>query len=157
MFEARGDGYPVFLCIYIMLMRQGFANIVLRWRCRSAGLIAVFGSSAVIEFTTFAENSAQQNGGAVYNFLLYRTFSQGSISVSYSDLSAGSYSGCTGCIEFGPLMVDPDNGGFYLQPSSPCIDQVTYPVGQPELDKDGNPRPSCGPLYDFGAYEYQCP
>ena len=50
-----------------------------------------------------------------------------------------------GVIDLDPLFVDPDNGDFTLQPSSPCIDS-----GDPDfpLDPDGS-------ISDMGAYSYQ--
>ena len=50
-----------------------------------------------------------------------------------------------GVIDLDPLFVDPDNGDFTLQPSSPCIDS-----GDPDfpLDPDGS-------VSDMGAYSYQ--
>jgi parallel beta-helix repeat protein len=51
-----------------------------------------------------------------------------------------------------PLMTDPDNDDFTLQPNSPCID-AGVDVGLTE-DYAGNPLPQ-GPIPDIGAFEYQ--
>jgi serine protease len=71
--------------------------------------------------------------------------------------------GGTGNINSDPQMVDPANGDFHLQPTSPCIDAG----GSVPLVGDyyGNPRPLNGTSeprgdgsdFDIGAHEYQPP
>ncbi len=48
------------------------------------------------------------------------------------------------------MFVDPENGYYYLQDGSPCIDAGTAD-GAPSDDIEGNPREG---LPDMGAYEY---
>ncbi len=52
-----------------------------------------------------------------------------------------------------PLFVDPENRGYRLSASSPCIDKGTS-NGAPDKDIDGRIRPQGGG-YDMGAYEYR--
>ena len=63
-------------------------------------------------------------------------------SVTYSDVQGG-YEG-EGNIDADPLFVNPDNGDYTLQSSSPCID-----AGDPESDLDSD-----GSISDMGAYYY---
>ncbi|MBT6129418.1 MAG: DUF1565 domain-containing protein, partial [Candidatus Marinimicrobia bacterium] len=63
-------------------------------------------------------------------------------SVTYSDVQGG-YEG-EGNIDADPLFVNPDNGDYTLQSSSPCID-----AGDPESDLDSD-----GSISDMGAYFY---
>ena len=72
-----------------------------------------------------------------------------SASVTYSNITGG-YTG-TGNINSNPLFIDPENGNFKLQATSPSIDTGTN-NGAPSVDYDGNPRP-VGAGYDMGAYE----
>ena len=73
-----------------------------------------------------------------------------------------------GNIDVDPLFVDPDNGDFRLQTSSPAIDagHNWAIAGLTDTDLDANPRfaadkidfdPGCGipVVVDMGAYEYQ--
>jgi len=68
--------------------------------------------------------------------------SGGSVNATYSNIQGG-WSG-TGNIDADPLFVDPDNGDYTLQSSSPCID-----AGDPESDLDPD-----GTNADMGAYYY---
>lgn len=59
----------------------------------------------------------------------------------------------TNPITSNPLFVDPENGDFHLQQTSPAI-EGGFDVGSIVLgDLDGNPRPQ-GSGVDIGAYEY---
>ncbi|MCD6305869.1 MAG: hypothetical protein J7M32_06220 [Deltaproteobacteria bacterium] len=62
------------------------------------------------------------------------------------------YSAAPGVVDTNPLFVDPANGDFHLQGSSPVIDAGT-PSGVPLTDMEGNPRIS-GTTVDMGPYEY---
>ncbi len=86
-----------------------------------------------------------------------------SITVAYSDVNQAEYAGINGNILQDPLFVDPANGDFRLQETSPCIDAGTSD-GAPSKDMEGNRRfdllsiPNTGggtyPYYDMGALEY---
>ena len=86
-----------------------------------------------------------------------------SITVAYSDIDQDGYAGSNGNIRQDPLFLDPANGDFSLQSTSPCIDAGTSD-GVPVTDMEGNPRfdllpiPNTGggtyPYYDMGALEY---
>ena len=85
-------------------------------------------------------------------------------SLTYSDIDNELGETGNGNIRQDPLFVDPANGDFRLQPTSPCIDAGTSD-GAPSLDRDGFPRydypPATNtgggtyPYYDMGAYEKQ--
>jgi len=85
-----------------------------------------------------------------------------SITLTYSNVDQDGYAGSNGNIRQNPLFVDPANGNFRLQPTSPCIDAATSD-GAPLTDMVGNSRydapsvPNTGggtyPYYDMGALE----
>ncbi len=56
-------------------------------------------------------------------------------------------------ISHDPVFVDPENGGYHLQPASPCIDAGTS-EGAPDTDFEGDTRPQ-GAGYDIGADEVE--
>jgi hypothetical protein len=86
-----------------------------------------------------------------------------SITVTYSDVDQEGYASNNGNIRQNPLFVNPANGNFRLQPTSPCIDAATSD-GAPLTDMKSIPRfdapgvPNTGggtyPYYDMGALEY---
>jgi hypothetical protein len=69
--------------------------------------------------------------------------------VIYSDVQGG-YPG-EGNFHGDPLFVDAVNGDYHLSVSSPCMYAGT-PLGAPDTDIEGNPRPQ-GYGYDLGAYQ----
>ena len=87
-----------------------------------------------------------------------------SITVTYSDVDQDGYAGNSGNIRQDPLFVDPTNGNFRLQPTSPCIDAATSD-GAPSEDMEDFPRyddplvsntgGGTDPYYDMGAYEHE--
>ncbi|HUS60181.1 MAG TPA: right-handed parallel beta-helix repeat-containing protein, partial [Nevskiaceae bacterium] len=92
------------------------------------------------------------NQGGLFNFLEEATF--------FSDYNLFwnngwmDYSGVTPGprdISADPLLVDPENGDYHLQVSSPCIDAGTND-GALSTDFDGDPRPD-GCWVDIGADE----
>ena len=66
---------------------------------------------------------------------------------NYSEVSAG-----TGSISADPRFVDAVHGDFRLQGASPAINAGDPNGTQPDVDRDGNPRPLLG-RHDIGAYE----
>ena len=81
--------------------------------------------------------------------------------ISYSNVSGG-WPG-EGNIDEDPHFLDPENGDYRLQSSSPCVDSAS--TEGPIDDLDGNPRPrDVGGIgrdglnaFDMGAYEVQTP
>ena len=66
--------------------------------------------------------------------------------------------GYAGAIDEDPCFVDQENGNYYLQPESPCIDAGLNPgededIQIPQEDIDRVQRP-VGDYCDIGAYEY---
>ena len=124
---------------------------------RGGGILsAQFDSNEPIQLcnNTIVGNSAPTGGGicfwwgaksepVVKNCVIWGNNSQisGGATVMYSDIQGGG-SG-EGNIDADPLFVNPDNGDYHLQASSPCID-----VGDPSspLDPDGT-RADMGALY----------
>jgi parallel beta-helix repeat protein len=148
----------------------------------SGGGIYSYLSSPIIVNCTISGNTAT-NGGGIYcepsssssvkNTILWGNVpneiylaGESSITVTYSDVDQNGYAGIHGNIRLAPLFVDPANGDFRLQPTSPCIDAGTSD-GAPLTDMAGNPRfdppgiPNTGggtyPYYDMGALEYAAP
>ncbi|MEA3287223.1 MAG: FISUMP domain-containing protein [Candidatus Marinimicrobia bacterium] len=70
----------------------------------------------------------------------YGVYGAGSLLISYSDVwnnGSGNYNDCDpglSCIEQNPIFIDPANGDYHLESTSPCID-----LGDPDLDNDGDP------------------
>lgn len=62
----------------------------------------------------------------------------------------------SGSINKNPLFLDPNNGDFHLQTTSPCVNAGISDTSfvLPELDLDGNPR-IFGSAPDMGAFELQ--
>jgi predicted outer membrane repeat protein len=111
-------------------------------------------SSPTVSGDTFTANSADY-GGAIYcdsssltikNCILWGDTPDGivgdSTTVTYSDVQGG-WQG-EGNIDADPLFVDPENGDYHLQSTSPCID-----AGDP----DSPPDPD-GTRADMGAYYF---
>ena len=140
-------------------------------------------SSSSITNCTISGNTATLSGGgtcldsasaSVTNSILwgnvpdqhYGINGGGFSSLTYTDIDnyLGDPGNSYGNIRQDPLFVDPANGDFRLQPTSPCIDAGTSD-GAPSLDRDGFPRydyppvPNTGggtyPYYDMGAHEKQ--
>jgi len=122
-------------------------------------------SSPTITNCTFSANSATKEGGAMYNvdkslptitncILWGDTATDGpevyddeySFSmVTYCDVQ-GAYQ-VHDNINTDPLFVDPENGDFHLQETSPCIDMGNNTApGIPTTDVDADPR-----IYDGNA------
>jgi len=78
----------------------------------------------------------------IFNNSIENLTNEGILDISYSLVN--NFAG-EGVINLDPLFVNPDNGNFTLQPSSPCID-----AGDPNspLDPDGS-------VSDMGTYPYQ--
>ena len=115
-------------------------------------------SNPSLQNITIANNSAGSSGGGIncynnaspvlINTILWNdtpqeiTVTSASVTVTYSDIEGG-WAG-TGNIDSDPLFVDPGNGNYHLQLTSPCID-----AGDPAspLDPDGT-------IADMGAYYF---
>ena len=109
---------------------------------------------------TISENYAESGGGftmyesslTLLNSIVWGNVSDnnqqmnlnGEFTINYSDIEGlpGSLEG-NGNIDLDPMFVDPDNGNFFLDENSPCID-----AGNPAYsDPDGS-------IADIGAYYY---
>ena len=147
----------------------------------NGGGIYGYFSSSTFTNCTISGNTATLSGGgicldnasaSVKNSILwgnvpdqhYLTNNGQFSSLTYSDIDSELGETGNGNIRQDPLFVDPANGDFRLQPTSPCIDAGTSD-GAPSLDRDGFPRydypPATNtgggtfPYYDMGAYEKQ--
>ncbi|MBN2194384.1 MAG: hypothetical protein JW751_16325 [Polyangiaceae bacterium] len=139
-----------------------------------AGLVEVWvagnNSSAVVVNSTFADNVATIEGGAIGRVETSTVSVQNSI--FGNDLPAefqDTYSGAANHLGVDPLFVDPSARDYRLLPSSPCIDRGDAGLLPPDAadidgdgdtteplpwDLDGRPR-IAGVELDIGAYEYQ--
>lgn len=116
----------------------------------SGGGIINYRSSPKITNCILWGNTASEDGDSIFDFESYPE-------VTFSDVE-GSYIG-KGNINSDPLFVDPENGDFHLQVSSPCVnagDNFSYNSINAEVDEDldGNPR-EVDDKIDMGAYEFQ--
>jgi len=155
----------------------------------SGGAIFCYSSSPTLSGCTFSANSAD-NGGAIAsnssstlslrNSILWNNSasSEGneiyiedagaSCTLNYCCVDNTGYGGQTGniaesdCIHQDPQFVNPANGDYHLQNTSPCIDAGDNSLVPSGVDKDldGNQRIVDGDsdgtaTVDIGAYEYQ--
>ncbi len=157
------------------------SNVVINHNEASGGLspdgggIYSMNSVSVLTNVTIAENTTWGEYGGIYckdnsnftllNCILWNDSSaeiyleNSSIDIVYSDIQGGWEGG--GNIDVDPLFINPDEGDFHLQDTSPCIgagiDEIEiagtwYYV--PLFDIEGNPRPDpAGSMPDMGAYE----
>ena len=126
---------------------------------QGGGICCTDNSSPSLVNVTITGNNAWYGGGiycinsspSLINSILWNDSPQeiyiesGSVTATYSDIQGG-WTG-TGNINADPLFVDPGNGDYHLQSTSPCID-----AGDPAfpLDPDGT-------VCDMGAYYFYQP
>ena len=132
------------------------------------GGIYCYSSSPTIINNTVSGNSSIGGGGIfcwyhsypkVTNTILWADFpyeiyvdTSSEIDITYSDIQDG-WPG-EGNIDADPLFIDPDNGDYHLNDSSPCIGAGIMTPDVPATDIEGNPRPNPpGSNPDMGAYE----
>jgi len=131
------------------------------------GVVASFAGDIInITNCTITENTSLIGGGGVHclecfavlitNSILWQDLPQeidaiGSDSpiITYFDIQGGY--NVAGNINADPLFIDPNEGDYYLQVNSLCID-AGDPNSSLVQDMLGNPRP-IGKGYDMGAYE----
>jgi hypothetical protein len=121
-------------------------------------------SSPVISNCTIANNIVSSSGGGAFFSESSPTFVNcifwgdatgefdiysGTPAANYCDIQGG-FAG-QGNLQNDPRFVNPADGDFHIQPSSPCVDRGTLTTA-PEIDFDGDPRPS-GDGIDIGADE----
>ena len=133
---------------------------------------------------TVADNTAEVSGGGLYTNGLFtlssltncivRANTPGQVTEANNGIIWADYSNIEdgwpgiGNIDADPLLVDPANADYRLQPGSPCVDagHNWAIVRLTDTDLDGNPRfaadkfdfdPGCGipVVVDMGAYELQ--
>jgi len=125
--------------------------------------------------STFVQNHADQDGGAIRNeecssfetvnsiFWNDSATSNAEISgiatVNYSNVQGG-FAG-TGNVDVDPILVDAFGDDFHLSPASPLID-VASNANAPAVDFEGDPRPFdgdgvAGAVADMGVDEYTGP
>ena len=128
------------------------------------GISSAVGSTTIINSTISGNSASQSSSGAVYgnpstniiNSILWSNYPNeiypnSSPIVKYSTIE-GSWDGI-GNIDLNPVFVDPANGDYRLKNHSPSIGAGT-PMGAPNTDIEGNPRPNpVGSSPDMGAYE----
>jgi len=138
------------------------------------GIYCYYQSNLSLQNVTITGNAASSHGGGIYcynnaslsliNSILWNDSPQeiffsdnndpSSITISYSDIQGGEAGIVTnnnstvywleGNIDEDPLFVDPANGDYYLQITSPCIDAGD---SASPLDPDGT-------IADMGAYYF---
>lgn len=122
--------------------------------------------SCVLTHCTLAGNAAYHNS-SVYSCLLFNCISyynaQDPIGnfdftskLSYCCTTPSAASCGQGNFTSAPLFVNPAEGDFRLQATSPCINAGANRYAPAPIDLDGNPRISGGTV-DVGAYEFQSP
>lgn len=145
----------------------------------NGGGINGYTSSSTIINCTISGNTATLGGGmyldnaasSLKNSILWGNVPSqyhlvgggGFSSITYNNIDDGFGETGNGNIRMDPLFVDPANGDFRLQATSPCIDAGTS-EGAPSTDREGFPRydyPQASntgggtyPYYDMGAHEY---
>jgi hypothetical protein len=157
------------------------SNVVINHNEASGGLspdgggIYSINSVSVLTNVTIAENTTWGEHGGIYckdnsnftllNCILWNDSSaeiyleNSSIDILYSDIQGG-WEG-EGNIDSDPLFINPDEGDFHLQDTSPCIGAGINEIEisgtwyyAPLFDIEGNPRPDpAGSMPDMGAYE----
>ena len=121
---------------------------------------------------TVVQNSGAPNpigGGGEYDCTNYDTIVVSNLAMSPAKQTNVNYIGSVftsscawplpsgvGNISNAPLFIDPLNGNYRLQSSSPCINAGNNAYAAGTTDLDGNPRISGGTV-DMGAYEFQNP
>ena len=155
------------------------------------GIYCYYYSNPSLVNVTITSNSAEDGSGGIFcqansspsliNSIMWNDtpeeiyFSEvndpNSITIAYSDIQGGEAGIITnnngivywleGNIYTDPLFVNPDDGDFHLQDTSPCIgagiDEIEINgtwYYAPLFDIEGNPRPDpSGSMPDMGAYE----
>jgi putative surface-exposed virulence protein len=134
----------------------------------------LYDCNGIIQNNTIYDNSAESGGGlshcssTIANCIIWQNSATSSATAQLDDdCSTPSYSciqdwtdGGSGNITSDPQLLDPANGDFHLQPTSPCIDAGCYVADLTE-DFEGDPRPYDGTSeargdgsdFDIGADE----
>jgi uncharacterized repeat protein (TIGR01451 family) len=112
------------------------------------GGLFIDADNAIIRNNIIINNHAYIPGSGIYN-------AKG-VSPDYNDIWNNDTGGTppgTHNLSADPLLVDPANGDFHLEPGSPCID-AGDPDHHPETDFEGDLRPM-GAAPDIGVDEYR--
>ena len=122
------------------------------------GVVRCWGASRPTLNNCILWNNTASSGGNE----IYINDSASSCTLNYCCVDNAGYGGQTGkitennCVFADPQFVDPANGDYHLQDTSPCIDAGDNSLVRGSVDKDldGKPRIVNGTV-DIGAYEKQ--
>jgi len=133
---------------------------------RGGGLYLPIVNNLYLYNNIFWENS--ESWGLYYSDVeVFDSHSSSEINIYNNDFSCNDFDGDSICLKIrgdgtynhannisaDPLFVDPDNGDFHLQPTSPCINKGDNNAPSlPDTDFEGDPR-IIGGVVDMGADE----
>lgn len=154
-------------CFYETTSIDMINNTITENTAQSGGGIAFFNEADLPLINNNIWGNIASDGSQIYlyeegtNPNFYNCNIEGGVAAFGGEGAAGFSGDYESCIDADPLYVDPENGDFHLQDSSPCIgagiDEIEVNgtwYYAPEFDIEGNPRPNpAGSMPDIGAYE----
>ena len=127
----------------------------------------VLAGASVVDRTYIYNNIFWENSAVYGDDISPDAYLWGEINIYNNDFSCDDFDGDSDClnvygadtynhannISADPLFVDPDNGDFHLQPTSPCINKGDNNAPSlPDTDFEGDPR-IIGGVVDMGVDE----